>query len=180
MITVNLLLESPRNRAAVLSGPVKIVAKLIAAFLLAVLSLTAWYRSVSTQVAQQTAQIQELQRESLQLRVAQLELQRYQREKTELEGRLAVIQELRSERQGPVRLLNSVVSSIPDDPTLWLANLSQRGNDLSIEGEALDAKSIADFVQALEKTPAFNALELDYWEQQPGSLKFKLSGQQAP
>lgn len=179
MIKVNLLRERPPNPTLVLPRPDKTVTYWIVTFLLTSLGLMAWHQRIATRVAQQQAQIQELQRESLQLQSVRLEIQRYRRRKAELDRRLAVIQELRDERKAPVRLLNSIVSSIPDNPPLWLTNLSQRGKELSLEGETLDVNSIADFVRALEKTPAVETIELDYWEQRPGGLKFKLSGRQA-
>lgn len=73
--------------------------------------------------------------------------------KAELTERLALIDRLRSVMKGPVSLLETVSSSLPDG--LWLVDFKQTGNMVQIEGRALSLTSVTDFTEQMQNSGMF-------------------------
>src|SRR5690606_17626695 len=121
------------------------------------------------------AQRKDLQQQSLELRAARAELDHYREQKGQLDARISVIEQLKANQKGPVRMMNSIIESVPADPRLWLTSLGQRGNSVTIEGRAFDVPAIADFIAGLNEQDSFKYVELEYWEEDTTSLKFKLN-----
>lgn len=176
MIRINLLREPSRPKSAFASES-RYSLLLLGALVLAAAVLGAWRWNLTSELAEKQTRIQELEKESLRLKELRAELKRYQDRKAELERRLAAIERLKKNQTGPVNLMNSLIASVPDEPRLWLSSLTQRGNAVTIEGDAFDVPSIAGFIARLAGRPPFSNVDLDFWEQQPDSLKFKLSCQ---
>ncbi|MGD8372919.1 MAG: PilN domain-containing protein [Syntrophobacterales bacterium] len=94
------------------------------------------------------------------------EIQRYQgrqRQLKELEKRqeilkqkLQVIENLRQNRDLPVRVLNELSVRIPSDK-MWIRTLNQKGNVLTLEGVARGNETIAQFMESLAKSPYIDA-----------------------
>jgi hypothetical protein len=92
-----------------------------------------------------------------------------------LENRMLVVQKLLENRYGPIRMMDALVSSVPDDPKLWLTGISQNGNHLTIEGNAFEVAAIARFISRLGQHDVFNKVDLDFWEEEPSSIRFQLT-----
>ena len=69
-----------------------------------------------------------------------------------IEQKLAVIDTLMKNRDLPVRILNELAVNIPSDK-MWIKNLTQKGNMLTLTGVARGNETIAQFMQALAKSP---------------------------
>ena len=69
-----------------------------------------------------------------------------------LKQKLAVIDTLMKNRDLPVRILDELAVRIPSDK-LWIKNLTQRGNILTLTGVARGNETIAQFMEALAKSP---------------------------
>jgi Tfp pilus assembly protein PilN len=90
------------------------------------------------------------------------DIQRYQARQKQLddlkkqakviEQKLAVIDTLMKNRDLPVRILNELAVNIPSDK-MWIKNLTQKGNMLTLTGVARGNETIAQFMQALAKSP---------------------------
>ena len=105
------------------------------------------------------------------------EVTKYEQRKADLEARLAIIAQLEANQKGPVELMNNVIAGIPENPRgLWLTSLSQNETSVSMEGRAFDVTFIADFISALESSPALRNVELEYWDQDTEStIRFRLN-----
>ncbi len=174
-IAVNLLREPVRRKTQFAAAPSRPAVFMAVAAVALALGLGYWWRSLSVDVAEKTAQVQQLKVESDRLQKLRAELTRFQERKAELERRLAVVEQLRRNQTGPVNLMNSLLASVPDEPRLWLSSLTQRGGNVTIEGNAFDVPAIANFISELSRRGPFSNVELDFWEQDQDSLKFKLS-----
>lgn len=174
MIKINLLREPSSSR---LTLPRKSRPELMGALIFLVTAALAgslyWFLIQERTVLQ--AQRQDLQHQSLELRAARAELDRYREQKSQLDARISVIEQLKENQKGPVRMMNSIIESVPPDPRLWLTSLGQRGNTVTIEGQAFDVPAIADFIASLNEQDSFKYVELEYWEEDATSLKFKLN-----
>lgn len=76
-----------------------------------------------------------------------------------LKKKLVVIGNLELERTRPVKLLE-ILTQVVLPKRMWLTNLVYGNNSVSIKGNALDNKTIADFMIRLETTRLFTEVNL--------------------
>ena len=81
------------------------------------------------------------------------EVERFEAQKKDLQERVNLIEELRQNQVGPVHLLDQISRSMPD--RLWLLDMKQTGNDVTLEGKTSTLSSLADFVANLEASGYF-------------------------
>ncbi len=175
MIKINLLREPSRKKAKFAQSENRSLVYFGLALLLAVVAFGYWWRGLSADIEEKRTKLQSLQVESQRLQKLQAELKKYEEQSAELERRLGIVEQLRKNQTGPVNLMNSLIQSVPDDPRLWLTNLTQRGTAVTVEGNAFDVPAIAGFISGLGRRSPFSNVDLDFWEQEPSNLKFKLS-----
>lgn len=110
-----------------------------------------WYlnreqASIDTKIAAAEAEL-------VRLKEAATLVDRATARKAELAERLALIERLRSEKRGPVTLLETVSLSTTDG--LWLTEIKQTGSVFQIDGRALSMNSITDFALQLQTSGIF-------------------------
>jgi type IV pilus assembly protein PilN len=81
------------------------------------------------------------------------EVERFEAQKRDLQQRVNLIEELRQNQVGPVHMLDQISRSMPD--RLWLIDMKQTGNDVSLDGKTSTLSSLADFVANLEASGYF-------------------------
>lgn len=86
----------------------------------------------------------------------QRQLQELQEKHKILEQKLGVIEQLRRNRDLQVRVLDQLAIIVPTDK-LWIKTLTQKGNTLTLTGVARGNEVIAQFMEALEKSPYIDA-----------------------
>ena len=74
----------------------------------------------------------------------------FDEQRAQLQQRVALIEQLRSGQSVPVQLLDHVSRSLPD--MLWLTDLDQKGDDVTIEGQSTTLIALSDFVGNLGTT----------------------------
>ncbi|MGH9323866.1 MAG: PilN domain-containing protein [Vicinamibacteria bacterium] len=168
MIRVNLLgtKEAPAGGGTVIdSGPAsgerserKGVVVAVAILGLAAAAIVFQYLSASRELSQLEQEINQLTAEKNRLAPIIVEVQRYQAKLAELEEKEKLIERLKSEREGPVRMLDSLSAELPD--FVWLTQLQQRGSQVTIDGMAASYVSIADYIRKLEDSEWFQNVEL--------------------
>jgi len=82
-------------------------------------------------------------------------VQQFEQQKAQLQQRVSLIEQLRSEQRGPVHMLDQISRALP--PMLWLTGLKQGAttNEVVIDGECPTQSSVSDFVANLEATGYF-------------------------
>jgi Tfp pilus assembly protein PilN len=168
MIRVNLLgtKEAPAGGGTVIdAGPSggerserKGVFVAVAILGLAVAAIVVQWLSMTRQLNQLDEEINQLTAEKNRLAPIILEVQKYQAKLAELEEKEKLIERLKSEREGPVRMLDALSSELPD--FVWLTKLQQAGPQVSIDGMAASYVSIADYIRKLEDNEWFQNVEL--------------------
>jgi Tfp pilus assembly protein PilN len=88
------------------------------------------------------------------------EIDDYQRQKSILDQRIAVIQDLQRNRVGGQELLDVVATTVSRVDSLWLTVLSRRGNQLNIEGTAASISAVANLVTQLKRAGYFDRVEI--------------------
>lgn len=69
-----------------------------------------------------------------------------------IKQKLGVIDDLRKNRDVPVRILDELAIRIPADK-MWIKSLSQRGGILTLTGVARGNETVAQFMETLAKSP---------------------------
>jgi type IV pilus assembly protein PilN len=113
------------------------------------------YWSVGREAARLTADIAKAQKETSSLKSILEQVQDFEEQKTALQQRVELIEQLRKEQTGPVHMLDEISRSLP--PMLWLTQIKQtpNSNDVVIDGRANTLTSISDFVASLEASGYF-------------------------
>ena len=86
----------------------------------------------------------------------QRQLQELQERHKILEQKLGVIEQLKKNRDLQVRVLDQLAVIVPTDQ-MWIKTLDQKGNTLTLTGVARGNEVIAQFMEALEKSPYIDA-----------------------
>ena len=110
-----------------------------------------WYYSLNHRSTQVDADIVSAQQQQARLQSIIREVAAFDQQRAQLQQRVALIEQLRSGQSVPVQLLDAVSKSIPD--MLWLTDLEQKGNDITIQGQSTTLISLSDFVGNLGGTP---------------------------
>jgi type IV pilus assembly protein PilN len=103
-----------------------------------------WYWSLQQRSTQVDADIARAQTEQLRLRSIIREVNEFEQERTALQQRVQLIEQLRSGQSIPVQLLDVVSKSLPD--MLWLTDVEQKGSDVTIQGQSTTLIALSDFV----------------------------------
>ena len=109
-----------------------------------------WYWSLGQQSAQVDAELAEAQQQVQRLQPILQELQRSQQRQQLLQQRVALIETLRGGQSLPVQLLDHVSRSLPE--MLWLTQMDQQANEVTIEGRSTTLIALSDFVGNLGST----------------------------
>ena len=111
------------------------------------------------------AQIAARQQEkmTLQARIAEQDqklkdVKHVEEERRKVTEKIGVIEQLKKNQQGPVRLLDELSRAIP--VSVDLTSMTERGGSISIAGEAFTNEEIVKFVDNLKASPYFADVDL--------------------
>lgn len=112
-----------------------------------------------SKVGKMSTRIQETKTALAQFDVQAREVDQIQKDLEILKKKIDVITNLKSNRKGPVLLLDSLTQLVIPK-RMWLTNLEAKGNGVNIKGIALDNRTVADFMTQLEKSKLFASVNL--------------------
>ena len=107
-----------------------------------------------------TTEKKNLERDIQRYQARQKELDNLKKQEQMIKQKLAVIDTLMKNRDLPVRILDELAVRIPSDK-MWIKNLTQKGNVLTLTGVARGNETIAQFMEALAKSPYIDANGVD-------------------
>ncbi len=81
------------------------------------------------------------------------EVKGYEDKKRSLEEKIALINNLKTNQKGPVRLMDEVSKALPD--LVWLTDMQMQGNQLTLKGKTLSPNAVATYLENLKKSPYF-------------------------
>ena len=125
----------------------------LAMLLVTGLGVGGWWYYISSQTASTETAIITAESRIEQLKDAMKLLEKARSQKTELEGRLALIEQLRQSKSAPVKLLNVLNESVPEG--LWLMEIKQTSAAITIEGRAMSQTSVSDYAKSLQDSGFF-------------------------
>ena len=152
MIRINLLgVERKQTRSSSKAPTFDIGQKLTVAcsmiLVVAVLGIGYWYWSLSEASARVDREIAAANAEATRLRSLLTEVQQFEGRRGQLTQRVQLIEQLRGGQSVPVQLLDHVSRSLPD--MLWLTEMEQTSDALTIQGRAMTLLAVSDFVRDL-------------------------------
>jgi type IV pilus assembly protein PilN len=119
---------------------------------------------LSRNISNLTANIENAQAELTKLQAIVKQVNEIKRKLNQLEAKMDIIAMLELNRGGPVRIMDALTSLVVAEK-MWLTSLTENGGKMSLEGVAMDNKTIADFMTRIEKSPYFKVVDLNVSKQ---------------
>jgi type IV pilus assembly protein PilN len=179
MIKINLLAEARAERVARAPLFALSAAKLnnyiiVGLIVLGLVFVGLRYWNLTSKLNGIKAEIAANQREYERLKPIIAEVEEFKKKNAELKHKIQVIEELKQNQFGPVRVMDEVSKALPD--LLWLTNMGLNGNVLTLKGQALNENAVANFISNLGASPFFAEPSLRIMSQDDrGVFSFDLS-----
>ncbi len=159
MIRINLLSDREAIRKETSRQQISIYFLMI--ILLMVVLATVQYRQIDKKKNLEV-KIQQVNEavEALKLKVGEVE--KYKKDKKDLEEKLSIIDKLQTGKMLVAQLLDHIELTIPEK--IWIEKLTFKGSTFSMEGYAIDDETIAKFMKDLERSQSFSNVELGMTE----------------
>lgn len=93
------------------------------------------------------------QQEVTRLEAVLKEVADFEDKKAKLQKKVDLINALKANQRGPVRLMDEVSNALPD--LLWIERMQVKGNSISIDGKALNPPAVANYLENLKRVSAF-------------------------
>lgn len=170
MIKINLVREgravrgagaAPTAVAAATAGPgasnlnnILIVALL----LLGVLAALGYWFVKKNQLSERKETMALRETEAAKLEQVIKEVEEYQRQKESLQQRIDLINQLKQNQKGPVRIMDQISRDLPD--LVWLDRMEITGGTITLAGRGLNPNAVALFVENVKNDPYFEEPQL--------------------
>ncbi len=155
MIRINLLpVRAARKKESIRQQISVVVLVLVLVFSIMAFMQISLERSVDAlqeELARVQSEIDKYQR-------LMVEVNKYKKQKKMIESKIAVIEKLEKNRQGPLLILDKMSRLIPE--SAWLESIQEKRGLVEIKGIAADEQTIADFMRSLENSKDFEKIEL--------------------
>ena len=81
------------------------------------------------------------------------EVKGYEDKKRSLEEKIALINSLKTNQKGPVRLMDEISKALPD--LVWLTEMTMQGDQVTLKGKTLSPNAVATYLENLKKSQYF-------------------------
>ncbi len=156
MIKINLLPYHEKAKKENIFQQMFIAVGSLIIFILCLFLLQVWMSSVvknlETQIADSQATLTALNK-----KIGDLE--KFKRDKEDLEQKINVIKTLEENRLSPVKTLDELAMLVPLK-NIWLVKITQNYNHITIEGNGRDNIAVADFMKTIEKFEPIKSVDL--------------------
>lgn len=155
MIRINLLAveRGTTKRAALIPAAHRVTIAASVILLGTILGMGWWFWSLRQTSIQLDEDIARAEMETQQLRSVLTQVQKFETRKAQLQQRVTLIEQLRRGQSGPVHLLDEVSKAIPE--RLWLTELTQKGDEVTLVGMTTSLTGVSDLVANLESSTWF-------------------------
>lgn len=176
MIKINLLSEGKRAvrkakpAASLLEGKDVGQYLIVVGLLLGALASGWFWWTLKQKVADQQEDIAVAQAEVEALGAVIKEVEEYKAKKAELERKIGIINDLKANQKGPVRIMDYVSKALPE--LLWLDRMTMNATTIVVEGRAFNTNAVAALIENLDRVPEFEEPTLRDATEQGGIYRF--------
>ena len=167
MIRINLLgvpksksKRGPSLAAMVPGAGVSVVMKVLLVFALAAAMNFGYWYHLNAEKARLATQLVQAERKNRELSEVKAKYLEREKQMQQYKRRVDVIDELRSEQFGPVKLMTMLGGTVDNTEAVWLSVVKDQGGSIDIEGRALSETAVANLITNLQKTGYFKSVEM--------------------
>lgn len=167
MIRINLLgvpksksKRGPSLAAVVPGAGVSVVMKVLLVFALAAAMNFGYWYHLNAEKARLATQLVQAERKNRELSEVKAKYLEREKQMQQYKRRVDVIDELRSEQFGPVKLMATLGGTVDNTEAVWLSVVRDQGGSIDIEGRALSENAVANLITNLQKTGYFKTVEM--------------------
>lgn len=113
----------------------------------------------SRRLAERQATVETRRTEAAKLEAIIKDVENYQKRKDSLQQRIDLINQLKQNQKGPVRIMDQISRDLPD--LVWMDSMSIETGGISIAGRGLNPNAIANFVENVKNDPYFEEPSLE-------------------
>ena len=106
------------------------------------------------------AHIQKQTGEKARLTQLKLQVENFEKQKTILQQRISVIEQLQRNRTGGQEFLDAIANTVSRTDTLWLTSVDKKGDALTINGSAGSINAVANYITQLKRSGYFQNVEI--------------------
>ena len=117
-----------------------------------------WSSSRASALAAREAKVKRTKAEIASLEKIIGEVNDIKQQQAAVKDKLAVLDRLKANRAGPVRLLDELAGLVPK--RVWIRKFDEKDRNVSFEGSAVTIEDVSAFMSALQKSPYFTSVEL--------------------
>lgn len=165
MIKINLVREGKAAvRGAAASGPVSsapanINNLLIIALVIAGLLISGGYWFLKSHaLSQKDDEVRQRKADADRLQTIINEVEGFKKQKDSLQKRIDLINQLKQNQKGPVKIMDRISQDLPD--LVWLDTMQENAGQIVLNGRGLNPNAIANFVENVKADPLFEEPEL--------------------
>ncbi len=156
MIKINLLPDTKpvkkKRGVAAFGGAGRINLMLVAGgVVLGLVVILVHYLILGSQIKELDEKIRTDRIEVTRLESVLREVKDFEDKKARLQKKVDLINQLKQNQKGPVRLMDEVSNALPD--LVWIESMEYKGNTISIAGKAFNPPAVANFFTNLKKIP---------------------------
>lgn len=167
MIRINLLgvpksksKRGPSLAAVVPGAGVSVVMKVLLVFALAAAMNFGYWYHLNGEKARLATQLVQAERKNRELSEVKAKYLEREKQMQQYKRRVDVIDELRSQQFGPVKLMATLGGTVDNTEAVWLSAVKDDGGSIDIEGRALSETAVANLITNLQKTGYFKSVEM--------------------
>jgi type IV pilus assembly protein PilN len=167
MIRINLLgvpksksKRGPSLAAVVPGAGVSVVMKVLLVFALAAAMNFGYWYHLNAEKARLATQLVQAERKNRELSEVKAKYLEREKQMQQYKRRVDVIDELRSQQFGPVKLMATLGGTVDNTEAVWLSVVSDQGSSIDIQGRALSETAVANLITNLQKTGYFKSVEI--------------------
>jgi type IV pilus assembly protein PilN len=156
MIKINLLPYREKKKKENLVQQIWIISGSLIVFILLLFWLQIW---INSSISDLKSKVKDSEASLIELDKTIGDLEKFKKDKKELEQKLGVIATLEENRLAPVKTLDNLSMLVPSKD-IWLIKITQKGERINIEGIGRDNVVVADFMKEIEKFDPIKSVDL--------------------
>ncbi len=130
----------------------------IGLFLAAAIGAGIWWFTKNNELKSKQDLVSSKQAEAQKLEAIIKDVENYQKRKDSLQKRIDLINQLKQNQKGPVRVMDRISQDLPD--LVWLDRLTLGPGTVALNGRGLNPNAIANFVDNVKNDPLFDEPEV--------------------